>query len=286
MSFAAIDLAGAPALTLENADGARITVLLRGGQLIAWRGADGVERLYCSPLSPLAGPAAVRGGVPVIFPQFGVLGPIGRHGFARTAAWRYIGHALADTVSDPASVRGCDAGLPHEHGKDNEVGATSTLEVGLDHLGASTPEWPHDCACRLTFTLAKSSLELRFSVRNTGSTPLQFTAALHSYWALPAAASAVRGLLPDGADWPLAGYQDRMLHGVPKQLTVHTPNHILHSETEGFADLVVWNPGANHGLADLPAEGFQDFACVEPANLTPVTLAPGAQWVGRQTVRY
>ena len=256
MAFAATELDGAPAVTLQTADGARIAVLLRGGQLLQWRGADGVERLYCSPQSPLAGAAAVRGGVPVIFPQFGTLGNIGRHGFARTAQWRLISHT--DTA----------------------------LELGFDHMAVHRPEWPHDCVCRLRFTLSENALELRFSVRNTGATALQFTAALHTYFALPAAQSAVLGLLPDGAEWPLAGYQDRMIHGAPTQWRIQSPAGVLHAETEGFADLVVWNPGENHGLADLPADGHQHFACVEPANLTPVTLEAGLEWVGRQLYRY
>ena len=46
-----------------------------------------------------------RGGVPVCFPQFGQLGPLGQHGFARNSAFE-----VADgTDSSVTRVRGRDA---------------------------------------------------------------------------------------------------------------------------------------------------------------------------------
>lgn len=36
-----------------------------------------------------------RGGIPVCFPQFGKLGPLGQHGFARNAAFRVVSQSDA-----------------------------------------------------------------------------------------------------------------------------------------------------------------------------------------------
>jgi hypothetical protein len=48
------------------------------------------ERLFMSRLSALDGSRAIRGGVPVIFPQFAERGPGMRHGFARVSTWRVL----------------------------------------------------------------------------------------------------------------------------------------------------------------------------------------------------
>jgi glucose-6-phosphate 1-epimerase len=256
MSFEPIVCDGAPAFRLTTTDGASIVVLQRGAHLISWCDAAGNERLYCSPISPLVGPAAVRGGVPVIFPQFGTLGVVGRHGFARTAEWKCVGHG------------------PH------------SIEMALVHTAQEHAAWPHDCECRLLFTLGTNALEMAFSVRNTGASALSFTAALHTYWALASEDSYIDGLHTDGSRWPLAGFQDEMIFDAPASLQIQTPRGVLHTQTHGFRDLVVWNPGANHGLGDLPADGYRDYACVEAAQLTPVKLESGGIWRGSQHIAF
>ena len=78
---------GQPAMHLRAPDGAQATVLLHGAHTVSWIPAGDQERLYLSPLA-VAGPGqSVRGGVPVIFPQFNAQGPLPRHGFARDRAW-------------------------------------------------------------------------------------------------------------------------------------------------------------------------------------------------------
>ena len=37
-------------------------------------------------------------------------------------------------------------------------------------------------------------------------------------------------------------------------------------------------------LADMEDEEYQRFVCIEPAQLTPVQLEPGAAWEGRYRV--
>ena len=60
---------GQPAVHLRSPAGAQATVLLHGAHVVSWIPALGEEQLYLSPTSALGGTAAVRGGVPVIFPQ-------------------------------------------------------------------------------------------------------------------------------------------------------------------------------------------------------------------------
>ncbi len=72
------------ALELHTADGASATISLYGAHLLSWQTADGRERLFLSERAVLDGSSAIRGGVPLIFPQFAARGNGQRHGFART----------------------------------------------------------------------------------------------------------------------------------------------------------------------------------------------------------
>jgi glucose-6-phosphate 1-epimerase len=85
---------GHPAVALRASDGARATILLHGGHLVSWIPAGGDEQLYVSPTSQYGEGQAVRGGVPVIFPQFSNRGTLPRHGLLRTRGWE-----LGETVS-------------------------------------------------------------------------------------------------------------------------------------------------------------------------------------------
>ena len=81
---------------LQSRDGASAIVADHGAHLLSWCPAGGAEALFLSRTSAYGGSAAIRGGVPVIFPQFGALGSGQRHGFARNTDWRYRGAAFDD----------------------------------------------------------------------------------------------------------------------------------------------------------------------------------------------
>src|SRR6202012_2821919 len=81
---------GHPAGGLHSSDGARATILLHGGHRVSWIPAGGQEQLYVSPTSEYGEGQAVRGGVPVIFPQFSSRGTLPRHGLVRTRTWEHV----------------------------------------------------------------------------------------------------------------------------------------------------------------------------------------------------
>ena len=82
---------GLDAVELRASDGASAVVTLHGAQVVSWRAAGtGGEQLYLSPRSAYADGTAIRGGVPVVFPQFSDRGPLVRHGFARSRPWRLL----------------------------------------------------------------------------------------------------------------------------------------------------------------------------------------------------
>ena len=268
-----------PAVTIRAADGAQATVTLYGGHLVSWQTSDGQERLFCSRNSALDGSRAIRGGVPVIFPQFGARGTGMRHGFARVATWQLESTGDADGAAWAQFI------LQH-----------------TDLPDAIATTWPWAFTLRLRVAVQGLSLELQLSVHNTGEQAFPFSAALHSYFAIDQLGEARIGGLQRvrySDETPQDALQaeellqfadklDRIYYQLPGALTLQSGSHTLRLEQQGFTDAVVWNPGAQDAAAlpDLADDEYQRFICIEPALIQPDTLAAGAQWTGRQHLEF
>ena len=271
---------GLDAVALQSADGARATVLLHGGHVVSWIPAGADEQLYLSPKSSFAPGAAIRGGVPVIFPQFNARGPLQRHGFARNAVWKLVS---ARQEADQA---------------------LAVLRFGDDD--STRASWPHAFNLELHVSVRAGTLAMALSCENRGDTAFAFSAALHTYLRVEAlAATRVHGLTGlqyedavsgtvqhQSDDWLVPGGDlDRVYCGVERDLLlteVRGPTERrLKIHQQDFGDAVVWNPGAAKcaALADMPGDGYQSMLCIEAARIThPVQLAPGQRWTGSQTL--
>ncbi|MBG6219880.1 MULTISPECIES: D-hexose-6-phosphate mutarotase [unclassified Janthinobacterium] len=266
-----------PAVTIRAADGAQASVTLYGGHLVSWQTSDGQERLFCSRASSLDGSRAIRGGVPVIFPQFGARGTGMRHGFARVANWQLEASGEADGAAYAQFV------LHH----------TDLPEA----IGAA---WPRAFTLRLRVAVRGQSLQLSLSVHNTGEQAFAFSAALHSYFAIDQLSLARVGGLQRvrySDDTPQEALQaqewlqfddklDRIYYQLPGAMHLQSGSHTLRLEQQGFTDAVVWNPGAQDAAAlpDLADDEYQRFICIEPALIEPDMLAAGAEWTGHQHI--
>jgi hypothetical protein len=105
------DSAPAHELNQTSADGALLVAGTFGGQVVRWRPAGAeVDRLW---LSPLAAPSfgALRGGVPVIFPQFSGRGPLPRHGLVRSRGWRALPATPAADCEIPSGAAAVRFGI-------------------------------------------------------------------------------------------------------------------------------------------------------------------------------
>jgi glucose-6-phosphate 1-epimerase len=267
---------GHPAVALQSSDGARATILLHGGHLVSWSPAGGEERLYLSPTSQYGEGQAVRGGVPVIFPQFSSRGTLPRHGLLRTRGWQ-----LADTTS---------------HGQH----AQAVLRFVADD--ATRALWPHEFEAEITVSVIGQQLDLEFAVTNTGDAPFDFTVALHTYLrtndVLKAQLEGLQGVKFEDnttGQWQqqwgdvtqVVGEVDRLYHDTAGPLTLRELGRKLLITHADFTDVVVWNPGAEKAaqLNDLPDADWQRFLCVEAARvIDPVTLPPGEEWAAMQTL--
>lgn len=271
--------AGLPAFELQLPGGDRLVVAEHGAQVLSWQ-AGGRERLYLSPRSLIDGQAAIRGGVPVCFPQFNQRGPapgLPKHGFARNLPWR----------AEPAQLQ-TDA---------------ARLRLLLSDSERSRTWWPHAFEAQLELTLAPGRLDIALSVRNTGPQPWAFTGALHTYLAVDQIAQVQLTGLGGCAEWDavtdrhavgapalrIEGEFDRVYTAQGGTCELHDgPHRLAITPSTSWANAVVWNPGVQRcaTLADMPPDGWQHMLCVEAAQVfEPLVLAPGATWQGSQRLQ-
>jgi glucose-6-phosphate 1-epimerase len=255
-----------PAICITAPDGAQAIVALYGAHLLSWKTADGKERLFLSAQSPLDGSAAIRGGVPVIFPQFSTRGDGQRHGVARLSNWRLGEHGA-----------GSD---------DSAEGVHAEFELTQDDVPPALAQgWPHAFALRLRFTLQGDALQMRFNVRNTGAEAYAFACALHTYYA---AGDFERSSLHGLEQGPITfGPALDNIYAAPAALELRTADSTLALEQQGFTEWVVWNPGAEGAakLSDMADHEWRQFLCIEPARVDKQVLAAGAEWTGLHTIR-
>jgi glucose-6-phosphate 1-epimerase len=270
---------GLPRIELAAADGARAEIYLHGAHVTSWHPAgDADDRLFVSDTAIFTDDAAIRGGIPVCFPQFADLGPLPMHGFVRSAAWQL---QRAGTLAD----------------------GTAQAQLRFCASEATLALWPHAFALDCTVTVGGRTLAVEIAVHNTGTREFAFTAALHTYLRVhDLRATCVRGLagahyrdkvrglddvVETAPELPIDRFLDRVYRAAPADLAVVEPARALSIRTTGFFDTVVWNPDAPKGatIADLEAGGYLRFLCVEAAAAhAPVAVAPGATWRGSQVL--
>lgn len=276
-SIETIDFHGIAALRLNGPRGATAIISKLGAQVLSWQTPDGRERLFLSERAVFDGSVAIRGGIPVCFPQFSSLGDLPKHGFVRTRAW---------AVGSERS---------------GEDYALATLELADD--AATRALWPHAFRAEMTVMLEADRLDLELSVTNTGGETFAFTGALHTYLRVTQVEDVVlEGLY--GHDFQDAardneikretGTQliveeefDRAYFDVKRPQLLQAGNLSLGIQSQGFPDVVVWNPWVERcaELKDMPADGWRHMLCVEAAAVRqPISLPAGEEWYGRQTL--
>lgn len=254
--------------------GDTVHIALQGAQVLSWM-AKGRERLFLSPNSHWDGTSAIRGGVPVCFPQFNQRGTLPKHGFVRNMVWQ-----AGELVATPEAAH---------------------IDFTLRSNAQTWALWPQAFVAQLRVALTPGQLTITLSVHNTHAhQDLQFTGALHTYLAVDDIDLAeLRGL---GAcpEWDAVtdtngvadevlyfdGEFDRVYDTSTQPLHLQDGSALLQIEqSPSWGQSVVWNPGESKcaALADMPADGFAHMLCVEAAQVhEPIVIPAGGQWSGWQ----
>ena len=69
---------------LRSPSGGSCEISAHGAHVLSWKPvADASSILYMSPTAKFGAKDAIRGGIPICFPQFGPRGSLPQHGFCR-----------------------------------------------------------------------------------------------------------------------------------------------------------------------------------------------------------
>lgn len=235
-----------------------LLVHLHGATITSWI-ANGQEVLFVSQKSVWDEVKAIRGGIPVVFPNFGAWSQDRpQHGFARTKKWSIIAISKADDA------------------------VTVTLSLVDDE--ETRKLWDHKFELEYIITLKQDQLKTNFVVHNRGDSMFDFTSLLHTYFKLDNIDNAqVHGLtnfnysdkLQNGNIFPetndaitIRSETDRIYYETGNQHIVETGNannRKITIKKENFPDTVVWNPwiAKSKAMSDFGDEEYKEMICVE-----------------------
>ena len=247
----------------------RAVLALQGAQLLSFAPGGGHDWLWLSPDAEFAKGRAIRGGIPLCLPWFGVnrrRPELPKHGWLRQRDWQ-LQSASCDAQGE-VSLRLATASLPSE-----------------------LPDFPWVYEVEVEYRFG-CQLQLTLQVRNCSDTVMPLSFAMHSYFAAAVEQARVFGLgtgrFLDNTDSLLAKQQsepqvfhgevDRVFESVGGIQRLEVGEHRLAIAGDGCDTLVIWNPGAAlaSGMADV-GDGYRDYVCVERgmAFADELTLAPG-----------
>ena len=245
--------AGLPLLVVETPLCSAV-IALQGAHLLEFKTTDGDPLLWLSPNCDFTPGVALRGGVPLCLPWFGVnqADPTKqKHGFARNNFWE-LGEARL--LSDGA--------------------------VALEFLFVSDANdlFPFDFSAELRMVLGKSA-KLELTINNTDTEDFDCSWAMHNYHRISSLNDVrVLGLAErkyldnfeghaekhQSGDLSFPSPVDRVFPDIQNPVTIQSsPSiEIIH---DNCPSVVTWNPGAEAAakILDIGAGNEQFYICVE-----------------------
>ncbi|XP_072980602.1 putative glucose-6-phosphate 1-epimerase [Typha angustifolia] len=275
---------GLEKVVLREVRGSSAEVYLYGGHVTSWKNDHGEELLFVSNKAIFKPPKAIRGGIPICFPQFSNIGNLEPHGFARNRIW--------SIDNDPP---------PFPTTTSNRAYVDLILKPSEEDFKI----WPHRYEFRLRVILGPGGdLMLISRIRNTNTDgkSFSFTFAYHTYFSVSDISEVrVEGLetldyldnLQERARFTEQGDAivfesefDKVYLSTPAKIAIidHEKKRTFVLRKEGLPDAVVWNPWDKKAKAmtDFGDDEYKYMVCVEAAAIEKsIMLKPGEEWKGR-----
>ena len=278
---------GLPGLKLSIDEENSVTLTLFGAHVTSWV-SGGEEQLFMSNSAVYNGVKAIRGGIPLVFPQFGrPLEAMAQHGFARNSVWS----KAAET--------------------------DSSLTMVLHDSENSRESFPYTFTLLYTVSLSQGELQLSISAENPQhGSPFDCHMLLHTYFKCDTKCTVVRGFggltfqdhLGEKAKGENEGEENVIEREVDRHYKAYsgtvviastenskeisiTTNATLGTEAAPVdfpVDVVFWNAWVDKckATADLDDDAYQYYVCIEPGTIDQwVKVIPGATLTLTKTIR-
>jgi glucose-6-phosphate 1-epimerase len=244
---------GLPLLVVETALCSAV-ISLQGAQLLEFKTTQGDPLLWLSPNCDFTPGTALRGGVPLCLPWFGVNQQDPgkpKHGFARNQFW--------------------EMGETHLQ-NDGSVELAFLFQSDANNI------FPYDFSAEVRITLGTSA-KIELTINNTDTEDFECSWAMHNYHRISSLSNVrVEGLAErkyldnlenytekhQTGDVEFSGPVDRVYPAITNSVYIKSSPSIEITH-HNCPSVVVWNPGKESAakIADIGAGNEQFYICVE-----------------------
>jgi len=236
---------------------ASVKIALQGAHIYEYKRKGEEDLLWLSDISDFEEGKAIRGGIPICWPSFGMNNAsLPQHGFARTSMFEHI------------------------YTKEIDVGTTQVLLRLADN--ASTRKlWNHKFELDVMFTIS-STLKIELKTTNLDTKDFTITQALHSYFSI----SDIRNIKIKGLENKLYfdALQeknflqkgiieineefDNVYQEANEEIVLEDNSKKVHLKSLGSSSVVVWNPWVEKTkrMSAMKEDDYKNFVCIETAN--------------------
>ena len=232
-------------------------IALQGAHIFEYKCGNKEEILWLSETSAFEYGTAIRGGVPVCWPAFGMNNPsLPQHGFSRTAMFEFISSCEVNKRKTEVLLR-------------------------LTHTPKSLKLWNYKFSLDFKVTIS-DTLVMELQTTNRDTKEFTLTQALHSYFRVSDISNAlVKGLkskprfdaltnktFTQKYDISFKEEFDSVFQEVTNEIVLEDKSRRVSIKNEGSTSVVVWNPWIEKGarMSGMRAEAYKEFVCIETAN--------------------
>ncbi|MDQ7042482.1 MAG: D-hexose-6-phosphate mutarotase [Sulfurimonas sp.] len=232
-------------------------IALQGAHIFEYTSELKKEMLWLSPTSDFEYGRAIRGGIPICWPRFGVEDKsMPSHGFSRTALFELVSVEELDEWRTKVIMR-------------------------LRDTKESRSIWDYKFELDVAFVISES-LSVELITKNRDTKEFMITQALHTYFSVSNIDDVlIKGLentryidtltdetLVQEASIKIKEETDRVYLDVNSEIILEDKLKKISLNTVGSNSTVVWNPWIAKGarMSGMRAEAYKEFVCIESAN--------------------
>lgn len=236
---------------------ATVKIALNGAHIFEYKCKNKKDLLWLSDISAFEEGIAIRGGIPICWPSFGMNNPsLPQHGFARTSLFSLV------------------------YGEEIDENSTKVL-LRLEDSSKTKKIWDYAFELNLSIIVGKT-LSLELQTINTDNKDFTLTQAFHTYFNISNIDDiSISGLdkkpyfdaldntkKRQNGDIEFNSEFDAVYQEVDNDIILKDKNNTTHIRHEGSFSAVVWNPWIDKcsRMSYMDKEAYKKFVCIEISN--------------------